>query len=130
MKYIITENKLNKAIIEYFNETYNVEQIHWVHPYFHIYFTGEEYEDSTETQFYVGDYEGSDTDFLFVYFTKKHFASDEMEYKKAPILTIREKEYDSFMDYFGNMWIEQFKAWFKENFNLSVRTISRGIEYY
>ena len=130
MKYIITENRLNSAIIEYINELYDVSDINWTHPYEYNDETDEEYEDGNIVDFYKGDYEGPyDSDFCFRWYDPEYYAGGDYVglQKKCPILEVHENEGETLNAYFGDKWHEPFKRWFEENFELPIKTIEVGI---
>jgi hypothetical protein len=130
MKYVITESKLNKTIIEYLNNMFDVDDINWTHPYEYNDETDEEYEDSNVINYYRGDYDGPyDSDFVFRWIDPEYFAGGDYIglQKKSPILEIHENEGETLNAYFGNHWDAPFKIWFLENFRLPVKTIQIGI---
>jgi hypothetical protein len=62
MKYIITESKFEKTIMNYFDELFDIENLNWTHPYDILDDeTGEEGEDENRIEFYIGDYNEDDT---------------------------------------------------------------------
>jgi hypothetical protein len=130
MKYTITEGRLNNAIIEYLNELYNVADINWVNPYQYDDDTGEEWEDNNIIDFYKGDYDGPyDSDFCFRWIGPEYYSKEGpiALYKMSPILEVHENEGNTLNSYFGDKWRELFKKWFKENFELPIKTIEIGI---
>jgi hypothetical protein len=130
MNYIIKEGRLQKAIYEYINEMFDVDDINWTHPYAYDDNTEEEWEDSNVIDYYRGDYEGSyDSDFVFRWIDPEYYAGGDYIglQKKCPILEIHDKEGDILNSYFGSHWHEPFKKWFEENFRLPVKTIEVGL---
>lgn len=126
MKYVITESKLNGVIIEYLNGLYDVADINWVNPYQYDDETGEEWEDDNIIDFYKGDYDGPyDSNFLFRWIGPER--DDSYEYHNAPFLEVHEEQGEILNAYFGDRWKEPFKAWFKKNFELPIKTIKVGI---
>jgi len=43
--------------------------------------------------------------------------------KVSPIVIIKKEQSEDFNSLFGRLWKPIFKEWFKENFNLNVKTI-------
>jgi len=130
MRYIITENRLNNAIMEYISELYDVSDINWTNPYMYDDETGEEYEDGDIIDFYKGDYEGPyDSDFCFRWYQPEYYHNKGQikEWRMAPILEVHENEGNTLNSYFGDKWHEPFKRWFQENFEMPVKTIKVGI---
>lgn len=129
MKYVITENKLNNTIIEYIDSLYDINNINWTNPYMYDEDTGEEYEDGNIIDFYIGDYDGPyDSDFCFRYYTEEYFLDGSPEYHdKGPLLEVHDEVAESLDGYFGDFWHEPFKKWFESNFELSVKTVKKGI---
>ena len=60
MKYIITKSKLEKIILHYIDELFDVDNINWTNPLEDDDETGEEWEDENRVVFYIGDYDGED----------------------------------------------------------------------
>lgn len=130
MKYIITESRLEEAITEYFNTTFDVSNINWSYPYTYNDETGEEGEDENAIDFYLGDYDSFETNYIFHWFDKQHYVYPDAStlskalYDIAPIVEISQPYVRTFDGYFGDKWKEPFKKWFTKNFNLSVKTIN------
>ena len=61
MKYIITESKLESAIIDILDEMFPIEDVNYYHPYDYDDETGEEGDDENRLEFYIGDYEDGET---------------------------------------------------------------------
>jgi hypothetical protein len=130
MRYVITESKLNGAIIEYLNELYDVTDINWVNPYQYDDETGEEWEDNNIIDFYKGDYDGPyDSNFLFRWYDPQYYSErGPVElYEIAPIIEVYDEQGKTLNSYFGDRWKEPFKIWFKENFQLPIKTVKVGI---
>jgi hypothetical protein len=95
MKIIITESKLHQAIIDYLNERYDINNIHWT------YLT-DDWGDEVDyaISFYQGDYD-EDND-LFKWYDKGYWYSDEMDHyskeildewvEQSPILSFNDKD--------------------------------------
>ena len=79
MKYIITESRLEETITNYLYELFDVDNIHYTVPYEYDDETGEEGDDNTRMEFYMGDYENDDTCFRWYdceYFNPGSYARD------------------------------------------------------
>ena len=121
MKYVITESRLEETITNYFDEIFDVDNIHYTVPYEYNDDTGEEGDDDTRMEFYIGDYENDDT--CFRYYTCEYFTRDSYARGICPTVSL-ENEYENTLNgYFGDKWKEPFKKWFKFHFDLPVRTI-------
>ena len=127
MKIIITESKLYQAVIDYLNETYDVNNIHSTYG---IDDWGNEVDYAMS--FYQGDYE--DDDNLFMWYDVDYWKSDEMDHQseenlrkwieQSPILSFNDVDtFDILNGYFGEKWHQPFKDWFMENFRLPIKTI-------
>jgi len=122
MKYIITESKLEESILYYINELFDVNNINSTHPLEYDEETGEEWDDNNRVTFYIGDYNG-DEEGCFYWYACDYFTPHSTASRNCPIVTV-ENEYKNQLDgYFGSMWHEPFKKWFKEHFELPVKTI-------
>lgn len=122
MRYIITESRLEENILHYINELFDVNDINWTNPIEDDDETGEEWEDDNRIVFYVGDYEGDDGG-CFYWYACDYFNPNSPASKNCPMVSV-ELEYKKQLDgYFGDLWHEPFKKWFKEHFELPVKTI-------
>ena len=122
MKYVITESKLEESILYYINELFDVNDIHSTNPLEVDYEKGEEWEDENRVVFYVGDYEGEDEG-CFYWYDCDYFTPYSSASKKCPMVSV-EVQYEKQLNaYFGDLWKEPFKKWFKEHFELPVKTI-------
>ena len=122
MKYIITESRLEENILHYINELFDVNDINWTNPIEDDDETGEEWEDDNRVVFYVGDYEGEDGG-CFYWYACDYFNPNSPASKNCPMVSV-ELEYKKQLDgYFGDLWHKPFKKWFKEHFELPVKTI-------
>ena len=65
MKYVITESKLEETIMNYFDELFDIQDLHWTHPYEYDDESGEEGDDENRIEFYKGDYSDMDTCFRY-----------------------------------------------------------------
>ena len=62
-------------------------------------------------------------DGCFYWYACDYFTPHSTASRNCPIVTV-ENEYKNQLDgYFGNMWHGPFKKWFKEHFELPVKTI-------
>lgn len=121
MKYIITESKLESAIINYFDDTFDVNDINWTYTYEYDD-DGYEYEDENAIVFYIGDYNGPD-DGCFRWYHCDYFNEGSNAKNICPLVSL-EHPYDLQLNgYFGNVWKEPFKKWFTKHFELPVKTV-------
>ena len=121
MKYIITESKLESAIMDYFDELFDVSNINSTNPYDYDEDTGEEGEDENRVEFYIGDYGDEET--CFRWYDCGYFKQDSHAQKICPTVTV-ESPYDIKLNgLFGDLWHEPFQKWFKENFDLPIKTV-------
>jgi hypothetical protein len=128
MKIIITESKLNQAVIDYLNDTYDTNNIGWSYA---IDDWGNEVDYAIE--FYEGDYEEGDNT-VFRWYGEDYWTGEESELwtdeyinemkNKSPQLEIYDNTvYRTLNGYFGDRWEEPFKIWFEDNFHFPVKTI-------
>ena len=122
MKYIITESKLENLIIEYIDKIFDVNDIHSTNPLEDDDETGEEWEDENRVVFYIGDYNGEDEG-CFYWYACDYFNPNSPASEICPMVSV-EVQYEKQLNaYFGDLWKEPFKKWFKEHFELPVKTI-------
>jgi hypothetical protein len=120
MKYIITESKLESAIISYLDENF-IPDYGWSYP--DVY--QREVEQYGDVNFFINDqdsyiyYEcnadneiinGSEDDHLYNY--------------KCPLLSIYPRISQQLNSLFGDIWKPVFKKWFEENTGLIVNQIT------
>jgi len=122
MKYVITESKLEQTIINYLDELFDVDNINSLNPYEYDDETGEEYDDDTRVEFYIGDYEDGDND-IFKWYDCEYFYEDSEPRNRCPLVVIEHPYDNTLVGYFGDKWEGPFKKWFKENFDLPVKTV-------
>jgi hypothetical protein len=122
MKYVITESKLEESIIHYINELFDVNDINWTNPLEDDYETGEEWEDENRVVFYIGDYNGEDEG-CFYWYACDYFNPNSPASEKCPMVSVEVRYEKQLNAYFGDLWKEPFKKWFKEHFELPVKTI-------
>lgn len=121
MKYIITESRLEENILYYINEIFDVTDINWTHPLEYDDETGEESDDTSRMIFYIGDY--GEEERCFYWYACHYYNPKSPASKKCPIVSV-EVQYEKQLDgYFGDLWKEPFKKWFKEHFELPVKTV-------
>ena len=121
MKYIITESKLERAIISYLDENFYPDY-GWDDE---EYYRGE-LKINNEIDFYINDMDS------YIYYgcnsgkkNDKNFASSgKLEYYKCPLLSIYPAVSQQLNSYFGDMWKPIFKKWFEENTGLTVNQIT------
>ena len=119
---VITESKLEKTIIEYINEMFDVDDIHYINPLEYDDETGEEWDDDNRVLFYIGDYQGEDEG-CFRWYGCEYFDPNSPASEICPTVSL-EIEYENQLNgYFGDMWKEPFKKWFKYHFDLPVKTV-------
>ena len=127
MKIIITENKLHQAVIDFLNETYDVDNIHSTYG---IDDWGNEVDYAMS--FYQGDFE--DDEDLFMWYGEDYWYSDEMNHhnkemidewvEQSPILSFNDIDtFNTLNGYFGDKWHQPFKDWFMEHFKKPIKTI-------
>ena len=122
MKYLITKSKLEGTIMNYLDELFDIQDLHWTHPYDYDDETGEEGEDENRIEFYIGDYEGTDEG-CFRYYFCDYFNQGSPARDICPIISLESQYTETLNSYFGDMWQEPFKKWIKLNFDLSVKTV-------
>ena len=122
MKYIITESRLEENILHYINEIFDVNDIHSTNPLEWDEETGEEWEDENRVVFYIGDYEGEDEG-CFYWYDCEYFTPNSPVSEKCPMVSVEIEHKKQLDGYFGDLWHGPFKKWFKEHFELPVKTI-------
>jgi hypothetical protein len=122
MKYLITESRLEESILYYINEIFDVNDINWTHPLEYDDETGEEWDDTNRMIFYIGDYNGEEEG-CFYWYACEYFNPNSPASEICPTVSV-ENDYKKQLDgYFGDLWHETFKKWFKEHFELTVKTV-------
>ena len=127
MKIIITESKLYQVVIDYLNERYDINNIHWT-------YGTDDWGNEVDyaMSFYQGDFE--DNDDLFRWYDVDYWRSDEMDHhnkemidkwvEQSPILSFNDTNtFDTLNGYFGDRWHQPFKDWFMEHFKKPIKTI-------
>lgn len=121
MRYIITESKLEQVITDYLNDLFPLDNVNYTNPNEYDDETGEDYDDDTRVEFYLGDYEDEDT--IFKWYDCEYFYPDSPAQTICPIVVIEHPYDDRLIAYFNDKWEEPFKKWFTENFDLPVKTV-------
>ena len=120
MKYIITESKLESAIISYLNDNFYPDY-GWADSYQEVV------DIWGEVDFHINDFDS------YIYYgcnanggpEDEFFASyGHLHYYKCPLLLIYPRVSEQLNNYFGNMWKPVFKKWFEENTGLTVNQIT------
>jgi hypothetical protein len=120
MKYIITESKLESAIISYLDENF--------YPDYGWHDSYQEYVDRWgDNVFFINDVES------YIYYGCNANGGPEDEFFadyghlhnfECPLLSIYPAVSQQLNSYFGNMWKPVFKKWFEENTGLIVNQIT------
>ena len=113
---------MENLIIEYIDNIFDVNDIHSTNPLEDDDETGEEWEDENRVVFYLGDYNGEDEG-CFYWYACDYFNPNSPASEICPMVSV-EAQYEKQLNaYFGDLWKEPFKKWFKEHFELPVKTI-------
>ena len=100
---------------------FNVDNIYSTYPYEYDDETGEEGDDETRIEFYIGDYENDDT--CFRYYDCDYFKPGSYASELCPSINV-EYQYETILNgYFGDKWQEPFRKWFIKNFDLPLKTV-------
>lgn len=120
MKYIITESKLESAIISYLDENF--------YPDYGWHDSYQEYVDKWgDNVFFINDVES------YIYYGCNANGGPEDEFFadyghlhnfECPLLSIYPAVSQQLNSYFGDMWKPVFKKWFEENTGLIVNQIT------
>ena len=120
MKYIITESKLESAIISYLDENF-IPDYGWSYP--DVY--QRDVEQYGDVNFFINDqdsyiYYGSNADNEII-----NGSEDGHLYNyKCPLLSIYPRISQQLNSLFGDIWKPIFKKWFEENTGLIVNQIT------
>ena len=126
MEYVIKESKLFNAIYKYIDGSYDVDKIDFFNPETY----DEDKEKDTENphiiEFYNKEYDGDydENGMLFVHIVKEYYKdepSSQSFINQTPILIVN--DYGTLDSMFGEYWKDPFKKWFKNKFELPVKTI-------
>jgi hypothetical protein len=120
-KYGINESKLDEFITNYLYELFDVDNINYTVPYEYNDETGEEGDDDTRMEFYIGDYENDDT--CFRWYDCEYFNSNSYAKDICPTVTVEYKYENILNGYFEDKWREPFRKWFIYVFDIPVKTI-------
>jgi hypothetical protein len=123
MKYIITESKLNKAMIKFFENKIDFNNLIQEHP-LEYDSQGIGYDDENRINFALDNEYGDDPEFLFRYYKCEYF-TEEAHYRglKCPILVLENDLSSLFSDLFNDLWVEPFKEWVSKNLGLEINEI-------
>ena len=122
MKYIITESKLESAIINYLDKNFYPDYS-WANP--DVY--QKDVEKYGNVDFFINDQDS------YIYYgcnanggpEDEFFASyGNLNNYKCPLLLIYPKVSEQLNSYFGDIWKPIFKKWFEENTGLTVNQIT------
>lgn len=123
MKYILKESRLHNAMIKFFQKEINLDEIQSHHPIEENPDNGEEYEDTTKTIYYIGDFWEDDGE-LFRYYECEYFYENASEMrKKCPILVLDDRILNTFNGMFDDLWVEPFRQWINNELDLNVKSI-------
>ena len=121
MKYIINESRLESAITEYLNKIFPLDNVYLTNPTEYDDETGENYDDGTRIEFYLGDYGNEET--IFRWYSCEYFNDDSPAQNTCPVVSLEYEYYYRFNSFFGDLWYEPFKKWFIESFDLPLKTV-------
>jgi hypothetical protein len=121
MRYIISESKLNDAMIKLFNQYINVDEIKYYHPVEETE-DGDEYEDLNRAIFYIGDVELDDSE-IFRYYECDYFEPQAQIKTRCPLISLDYDIIDTFNDLFGDLWKEPFLKWVNYTFDLYAKEV-------
>ena len=114
MKYLITESKLERAVINYINELFPEDNLH-------LQYMMDDDGEIEAMKVYLGN---SDDDLMcFAWYGAEYFHGRTSYREKSPMVMIDNEFSFSLNAYFGDSWHEPFKRWFTEYFNLPVKTV-------
>jgi hypothetical protein len=117
MKYLISENKIDKIMYDYIVDLFENNNLGELNYKYNEDDYGNDLSDAIE--FYFGDY--GDSDNAFRWYSEEYFAESERE--KCPIIEI-ETEYENALNsVFSDRWIEPFKNYIKNYYQLEVKTV-------
>jgi len=129
MNYKITETQLDNLITNQIDIMFDVDNIHWTHPLEVNYETDEEYEDPNRIEFYKGDYGDEDT--VFRWYSKEYWEPNPDNYigytRNSPLVEIENPYKENLNNLFGDKWYKPFKVWFKNNFDIEVKSVTDEI---
>ena len=113
MKYIITESRLEKAIMEYLDKEF-IPDYGWYEND-----RAGTYQDDVDSYIYYGCNANGGPEDEFFFSSYGHLHNYE-----CPLLQVYPAVSQQLSDYFGDMWKPIFKKWFEENTGLTVNQIT------
>jgi len=122
MKYIITESRLDQAIVDYINKLFPIDEINHIMPYDYDEETDEEGDDENRVEFYIGDYDEGDNT-IFRWYDCDYFFLYSEPRKRCPLIVVEDQYKRELDGFFNNLWHEPFKKWVMKNFDLSSKTV-------
>jgi len=122
MKYIITESRLNQAIVDYINKLFPIDEINYINPYDYDDETDEEGDDENRVEFYIGDYDEGDNT-IFRWYDCDYFFLYSEPRKRCPLIVVEDQYKRELDGFFNDLWHEPFKKWIMKNFDLPVKTV-------
>jgi hypothetical protein len=122
MKYLITESKLENTITNYLNELFDIDNINMTHPIEDNEVTDDWSEDENRVLFYIGDYDNDDDKTCFRWYGKMYFDNLFLR-ERAPLVYIEHGYAQKLNGYFGDLWHEPFKKWFRYHFEYPIKTV-------
>lgn len=120
MKYVISESRLEGAILNFIEETFPFDEINFSNPY-DEFEDGTEGEDPNRIEFYKGDYQ--DEDILFRWYGCDYFTSYSEARENCPMVELEYPYSNTFYGYFGDSWKKPFQQWFEEKFQVKLKTV-------
>jgi hypothetical protein len=126
MEYVIKESKLFNFIYQYIDGSYDVSKIDFFNPTTYEKDSEGEIENPYITEFFYPEYDGDydENGMLFIYIVKEYYEdepSSQSFINQTPILIVN--DYGTLDSMFGEYWKDPFKKWFKNKFELPVKTI-------
>jgi hypothetical protein len=125
MKYLLKESQLDDAIKRQLDIMFDVPNINWIYASKYDNKSGRNVEDTSEMSFYYGDYYAYDI--IFHWYDKNYWDENPDNYitytSNSPIVMIDDPYHSNLNNLFGNLWYKPFKEWFKDNFELSVKSV-------
>jgi hypothetical protein len=115
MKYIITESRLESAMISYLNDGL-IPDDGWSYP--DVY--QKDVKRYGDVNFFINDKDS------YSYYGCNHLSFEEdghLHNYECPLLLIHSKVSQELSSWFGDMWKPIFKKWFEENTGLIVNQI-------
>ena len=116
MKYLISENKINKIIYDYIVNMFENNNLGELNYNYHEDDYGNESSDAIE--FYFNDYGDGET--VFRWYSEDYFETD---CEKCPIIEIDTEYENALNSVFSDRWIEPFKNYIKNYYQLEVKTV-------